>query len=92
MRDWPLQFYYELVKVHVVYLNKYVFYRFSAFQAGLKKRFLSLDNDKNITFCYYEKGSRVPGQSSMIFIHGFSSSKEAWCSLIEVSLISICKY
>jgi hypothetical protein len=84
-QDGLLHLYYELVNAHDIYRNKCGFFRLSALQAGLKKRFLLLNNNKNLRFCYYEKGLRIPGQSSMIFIHGFSSNKEAWLSLIEVS-------
>ncbi|CAF1304872.1 unnamed protein product [Rotaria sp. Silwood1] len=63
MRDWLLNLYYEINTV----------------KAGVIKRCLSITNNKNnILFSYYEKGKRVPGQSSMIFIHGFSSNKESW--------------
>ena len=57
----------------------------NALKAGLKKCSLPLNIDKSARFSYYEKGTKVPGQSSMVFIHGFSSNKEAWVSLVDVS-------
>ncbi|CAF1618117.1 unnamed protein product [Rotaria magnacalcarata] len=65
--DWLLHLYYEI----------------TAAAAGVKKHSLSIDNDKKTIFSYYEKGKQVPGQSSMIFIHGFSSNKESWLSLLQ---------
>ncbi len=62
-----------------------MFFRLKALKAGLKNCSLPIDGNKTTRFSYYEKGSRIPGQSTMIFIHGFSSSKEAWVSLVEVS-------
>src|ERR1700677_1612633 len=62
-------------------------------RAGLKKRFLSIDDDNEvITFCYCEKGSKVPQQPSIVFIHGFSSNKYTWSSVIKVShYLLLCK-
>ena len=55
-------------------------------KAGLEKRFLTIDdNGEARVFCYAEKGSRVPEQPSIIFIHGFSSDKHAWSHVIKVS-------
>ncbi|CAF1347941.1 unnamed protein product [Rotaria sordida] len=54
-------------------------------RAGVKKRFLLIgdDNNEGATFCYYEKGSKVPHEPSFIFIHGFSSDKYAWLGVIK---------
>ena len=55
-------------------------------RAGLKKRFLSIDDEGgNSVFCYCEKGTKVPQQPSIVFIHGFSSDKHTWTSIIKVS-------
>jgi hypothetical protein len=62
-----------------------VFFRLNALEAGVKRGFLPLDSDKSTIIMYYEKGLRIPGQSSMVFVHGFSSNKESWLSLVEVS-------
>ncbi|CAF0741937.1 unnamed protein product [Adineta ricciae] len=67
MKDWLLTLYYEL----------------SAFNVGVVKRTLAIDDDGKTAFCYYEKGKPVSGQASMVFIHGFSSSKEAWLPVIK---------
>ncbi len=62
------------------------FRRVNMVRASLKKRFLPIDDDDGTTMlCYCEKGSNVPGQPSMVFIHGFSSNKQAWLSVIKVS-------
>jgi hypothetical protein len=56
-------------------------------RAGLKKIFLQIDDaDERVMFCYAEKGCKVLQQPSLIFIHGFSSDKHAWTSIIKVSL------
>jgi abhydrolase domain-containing protein 6 len=54
-------------------------------RASMKKRFLSIDDDGITRFCYCEKGSKVFQQPSIIFIHGFSSDKNTWLSVIKVS-------
>ncbi|CAF1056914.1 unnamed protein product [Rotaria sordida] len=66
-QDWLLNLYYEV----------------NTLIAGVKKHSLSINNDTNTMFSYYEKGKRVLGQSTMIFIHGFSSNKESWLSLMK---------
>jgi abhydrolase domain-containing protein 6 len=55
-------------------------------RAGLKKHFLTIndENDETMTFCYAEKGSKIPEQPSIIFIHGFSSDKHTWLNMIKV--------
>jgi pimeloyl-ACP methyl ester carboxylesterase len=57
-------------------------------RAGLKKHFLTINDDdynETITVCYCEKGSKVPEQPSIIFIHGFSSDKHTWSNMIKVN-------
>jgi len=57
-------------------------------RAGVKKRFLTINDDndnKSITFCYCEKGSKMSQQSSIVFIHGFSSDKYTWLNVLKVS-------
>lgn len=61
-----------------------IFIRVTAVKAGLRKHSIPLDNDKNIRFSYYERGVKIPGQASMVFVHGFSSSKESWITLVDV--------
>jgi pimeloyl-ACP methyl ester carboxylesterase len=56
------------------------------YRAGLKKQFLLIDDgDEIVMFCYVEKGSKVPQKPSIVFIHGFSSDKNAWLNVIKVS-------
>lgn len=56
-------------------------------RAGLEKHFLTIgdDNVETITFCYCEKGFKVPGQPSIIFMHGFTSDKNTWSNMIKVN-------
>ncbi len=63
-------------------------YRLSIVGTGITKRSLVIDDDQNIIFSYYEKGSKILEQPSIIFIHGFSASKESWLSLVKVSVYS----
>jgi pimeloyl-ACP methyl ester carboxylesterase len=62
-------------------------------RAGLEKRFLSIDDvDGTTVFCYAEKGTKVPEQPSIVFIHGFSSDKNTWVKIIKVSdYLLLCK-
>ncbi|CAF0847787.1 unnamed protein product [Adineta steineri] len=55
----------------------------AALDAGVTKRSISLNDDANTIVSYYEKGKFIPGQPSMIYIHGFSSNKEAWLSVLK---------
>ena len=56
-------------------------------RAGLEKYFLTInDDDETIIVCYCEKGSRVPEKPSIVFIHGFSSDKHAWSTIIKVNI------
>ena len=54
-------------------------------RAGVRKYFLSMDDGINTgKLCYCEKGVKVKGQPSLVFIHGFSSNKRTWLQVIEV--------
>jgi abhydrolase domain-containing protein 6 len=35
------------------------------------------------TFCYAERGTPSPDRSSIIFVHGFTSAKDSWLTIIE---------
>ena len=61
-----------------------MFFRLNLHRAGLKKRFVSIDNGKTM-FCYCEKGTKVENQSSIVFIHRFSGDKYSWINIIKVS-------
>ena len=60
-------------------------FRVSALFAGVTKKSLIIGEDQKVIWSYYEKGSPVIGQPTMIFLHGFSSNKEAWLYSIKVS-------
>uniref|UniRef100_A0A0B7ABT1 acylglycerol lipase n=1 Tax=Arion vulgaris TaxID=1028688 RepID=A0A0B7ABT1_9EUPU len=48
---------------------------FRQYQAGMKIKFVG---DENFVFCYGEKNSARLDKTSIVFIHGFSSSKDQW--------------
>ncbi|CAF0981765.1 unnamed protein product [Adineta steineri] len=57
-------------------------------RAGVKKRFLTInknddDEDERITFCYCERGSKDSHKPTLVFIHGFSSDKHTWLTVIK---------
>jgi len=76
------------VKPFLLYIEMIISCRLSIVGTGITKRSLVIDDDQNTIFSYYEKGSKILGQISFIFIHGFSSTKESWLSLIKVSIYS----
>ncbi|CAF3992849.1 unnamed protein product [Rotaria sordida] len=42
-----------------------------------------MNDNETARICYCEKGVKVAGQPSLIFIHGFASSKRTWLSVIK---------
>jgi len=87
MHDYLVHLYeYELVSVYIAYMVINVFFRLSALEVVVKRRSLSLDSDKSTRIIYYEKGYRISGQSSMIFVHGFSSNEQSCLYPVKVSL------
>jgi len=44
------------------------------------------DSDGSAAFSYSEKGVKVDGKPSIVFIHGFSSNKETWLPIVKVSM------
>jgi pimeloyl-ACP methyl ester carboxylesterase len=69
-----------------------MFCRLRIHRAGLKRRFLVIDDGNGATMlCYVEKGSKIPQQPSIVFIHGFSGDKSGWANIIKVSdIIYLC--
>jgi hypothetical protein len=61
-------------------------YRFVTYRAGLTKCTLAIENDGSAAFSYSEKGVKIDGKPSIIFIHGLSSTKETWLPIIMVSI------
>jgi pimeloyl-ACP methyl ester carboxylesterase len=47
---------------------------------------LKTESDGSAAFSYSEKGVKVDGKPSIVFIHGFSSNKETWLPIIKVSM------
>ncbi len=76
------------MKSFLLYTKIIISYRLSRVGTGITKHSLVIGDDQNTIFSYYEKGSKVLGQTTFIFIHGFSSTKESWLSLIKVSIYS----
>ncbi|CAF1492081.1 unnamed protein product [Adineta steineri] len=59
------------------------YFRFTAYQAGLTKHTLNIDNNPSKAFSYAEKGTRSSGKPTVIFVHGISSNKETWIPIIK---------
>ncbi|CAF5178153.1 unnamed protein product, partial [Rotaria magnacalcarata] len=58
--------------------------KFTAYRAGLTKHSLLTDNNGvRASFSYNEKGSRNREKPSIVFVHGLSSNKETWISIIK---------
>ncbi len=74
----------ELYKV-VSCFYRIILHRFTTYQAGLKKYSLPIDDDGSAVFSYCEKGMKIDGKPSVVFVHGFSSNKETWIPIIKVS-------
>lgn len=53
--------------------------RLSLFKAGMNVRYVNLNG---MNFCYAERGI-VGRETTIVFIHGFSSSKEWWLPIIQ---------
>jgi pimeloyl-ACP methyl ester carboxylesterase len=61
-------------------------YRFTTYQAGLIKCSLPVENDGSAAFSYSEKGVKIDGKPSIVFVHGFSSNKETWLPIVKVKM------
>jgi pimeloyl-ACP methyl ester carboxylesterase len=48
------------------------------------KHSLLVDTDGSAAFSYSEKGAKVNGKPSIVFVHGLSSNKETWLPIIKV--------
>ncbi|CAF3521951.1 unnamed protein product [Rotaria sp. Silwood1] len=59
------------------------YYKFNTYRAGLQKKYLSIDDDATSMFSYCEKGSKVDGQPTIVFVHGLSSNKETWLPIVK---------
>jgi pimeloyl-ACP methyl ester carboxylesterase len=46
---------------------------------------LPIDDDGSAAFSYGEKGIKVDGKPTIVFVHGLSSNKETWLPIIKVS-------
>jgi len=49
-------------------------------KAGLTIKYEQLGGSK---FCYAERGTSTPERSSIVFVHGFTSSKDSWVSTMK---------
>ncbi|CAF1596895.1 unnamed protein product [Rotaria magnacalcarata] len=59
------------------------YYQFNTYLAGLQKRSLSIDANGTSMFSYCEKGKKIHGQPTIVFIHGLSSNKETWLPIVK---------
>ena len=64
----------------------FVLFSLTRVGTGIRKRFLSLDDRDQTVISYFEKGRPVPGQTSLVFFHGFSGRKESWLNIVKVSI------
>jgi pimeloyl-ACP methyl ester carboxylesterase len=55
------------------------------YRAGLTKHSLPIDDRDSAAFSYSEKGNKVDGIPTIVFVHGLSSNKETWLPIIQVS-------
>jgi len=55
------------------------------YRAGLKIHYVDV---KGKTFCYAERGTPSSNIASIIFIHGFTASKDNWLSVVDVCLFT----
>jgi hypothetical protein len=62
-----------------------ILHRFTTYRAGLTKYSLPIDDDGSAVFSYCEKGMKIDGKPSIVFVHGLSSNKETWISIVKVS-------
>jgi pimeloyl-ACP methyl ester carboxylesterase len=61
-----------------------MYYKYSIYSAGHTKHSLRIDNNGvAASFSYTEKGSRRRGKPTIVFVHGISSSKEGWMSILK---------
>jgi pimeloyl-ACP methyl ester carboxylesterase len=70
----------------IVCCYRLLLHRFAIYRAGLTKYFLTVDDDGSAAFSYSEKGIKVDGKPSIVFVHGLSSNKETWLPIIKVSM------
>ncbi|CAF3457941.1 unnamed protein product [Rotaria sp. Silwood1] len=75
-------FYEEIAKGKPGLCNA-IISKFNTYRAGLQKKYLSIDDDATSMFSYCEKGSKVDGQPTIVFVHGLSSNKETWLPIVK---------
>ena len=61
--------------------------RLRQLHAGMKIKYVK--DDKNFTFCYAEKNRYQSGKTSVVLVHGFTSSKDQWIAMFKVICISV---
>ncbi|KAK3775501.1 hypothetical protein RRG08_027255 [Elysia crispata] len=57
-----------------------LFMRYQAYKSGVEIKFVG--NQDNV-FCYGEKNAPRPNKTSIVFLHGFTSSKDQWVPIIK---------
>ncbi|XP_013380459.1 monoacylglycerol lipase ABHD6 [Lingula anatina] len=55
--------------------------RYQLYSSGLCVRYVK---NEERTYCYAERGTRTPDRSSILFIHGFTASKDMWVPLVKL--------
>ncbi|GFR71286.1 monoacylglycerol lipase ABHD6-like [Elysia marginata] len=57
-----------------------LFMRYQAYKSGVEIKFIG---DQDHVFCYGEKNKPHPNKTSIVFLHGFTSSKDQWVPIIK---------
>ncbi|XP_064596513.1 monoacylglycerol lipase ABHD6-like [Liolophura sinensis] len=57
-----------------------LYLRYVTFLAGLKIKYVK---GEDIEYCYAEKNSPIKNKTSILFVHGFSASKDMWAQLVR---------
>ena len=71
-------------KYSLQFLNIFLYclgYSLLRLKIGLKVKYVTSNGKR---YCYSEKGTAAKHESTMLFLHGFTSSKDAWNIIAEV--------
>jgi len=56
--------------LHLIMRSRYL-------SAGMNIKYVTVRGE-DFTFCYAEKNKPIPGKTSVVFLHGFTASKDMW--------------
>ncbi len=63
------------------YSHFFTLYRFALYMSGLRLRYVTAGRYR---YCYAERGTLRSDKTTILFIHGFSSSKDMWTNVVQV--------